>query len=174
MVVPLSPPLSRQLVSGLCAGDAVVLTGPVLLIRCGRGADEEPTGGWPAETVEGGVCCLVDAPGTAGPGGWQVARIDEVAADRLVRALLATGARGVIAVGQCPATASYAFRKYAGVFFAVGPDWLAAIGHALPPDWRESRRLVAVLELNHAALTVAHDTQGRSVWDIESLRGGLG
>jgi tartrate dehydratase beta subunit/fumarate hydratase class I family protein len=173
MVVPLSPPLARQRVSGLCAGDEVVLTGSILLLRCDQDADDTLAGDWPAETVEGGVCCLIEPLAVAG---WQVARIDQPPVDRAVRALLATGARGVIATGRCLATASYAFRKYGGVFFLVAPDWLAATGQPLPPGHRHGeppRCLVAVLELNQARLTVAHDTQGRSIWEDRPPGGGL-
>jgi tartrate dehydratase beta subunit/fumarate hydratase class I family protein len=177
MVVPLSAPLSRQLVSGLCAGDEVVLSGPVLLVRCDHDADDEPAGGWPAETVDGGICCLLMLPAAAGSGGWQVARIDDASVDRAVRALLATGARGVIAAGRCLATTSYAFRKYGGVFFAVGPDWLAETKWSPLPlgsQVGQTRHVIAVVEVDRAPLTVAHDARGRSVWERGPRRGGLG
>jgi hypothetical protein len=173
MVVPLSPPLSRQLVSGLCAGDEVVLSGPVLLLRCDQDAADAPPTGWSAESVEGGVCCLV-ASDAVSPDRWRVARIDESPVDQAARGLLATGARGVIAAGHCLATASYAFRKYGGVFFAVDPDWLVTTGPIPPREAGAPRRLVAVVELERATLTVAHDTQGRSVWENGPPRGGEG
>jgi tartrate dehydratase beta subunit/fumarate hydratase class I family protein len=152
MVISISSPLSSGVVSRLCAGDEVALTGRVLLLRGG----EEPNGEWPAEVVEGSVCCFV-----ADAGDWVVARIDEVTADRAVRSLLATGARGFIAAGQCLATASYALRKYGGVFFAVDPDWLTTTGAALPKSERPLP-LVTFLEVDQAPLRVAHDTHGRS------------
>lgn len=173
MGTAISVPLSSPVVSRLCAGDEIVLTGRVLLLSCGEAVEVDPGVGWSPETADGGVCCFV----AAGDGGrWQVARIDEPLVDRAVRSLLAAGARGFIAVGQCLATASYALRKYGGLFFAVGPNWLAETGTILPPRPRDGDRpprLVTFVHVDHAALTVAHDAHGRSIEESRSFGGGL-
>src|SRR5829696_2989337 len=167
MHTPISSPLSWRTASGLAAGDEVVFSGRMVLVRCGVAVGDEGSDRWPVEADEGGVCCFVDARENGSDGlVWQVARVDEPLVDRAIRALLAAGTRGLIADGQCMATASYALRKYGGVFFAVRPDWLADIGAFLPPASSRadaSPHVVAVLEVTSAALTVAQDAHGHSV-----------
>jgi tartrate dehydratase beta subunit/fumarate hydratase class I family protein len=153
--------------SGLAAGEEVVLSGRVALVRCDEAVADEGPNRWPVDTVEGGVCCFVEARDDAHDGAvWQVARVDEPPVDRAMRALLAAGTRALIADGRCLATARYALRKYGGVFFAVRSDWLADIGAFLPPVTSRADaapRIVAVLEVAAAALTVAQDAHGHSL-----------
>jgi hypothetical protein len=127
--------------------------------------------------VEGVMCCLVaHGHGAGGSAGWVIDRIDQPAVDRAVCSLLAAGARGVIAAGRCLATTSYALRKYGGLFFAVGSNWLAETGTAPPhvvlADDRRPR-LIGVLDLDRVTLTVTHDTHGRQHAALRSLDGGL-
>lgn len=166
--------------SRLSAGDEVALSGRVVLVSCGEAVGHGLPDRWPTETAEGGVCCFVDACHDGNDGAaWHVARVDQPLVDRTIRALLAAGTRGLIADGQCLATASYALRKYGGVFFAVRPDWLAGIGASLPPvtsGTAPSLRVVAVLNVVAAALTVVQDTHGHSLaeQDQEQQRRVLG
>jgi tartrate dehydratase beta subunit/fumarate hydratase class I family protein len=165
MSIPLAAPLSPQAVARLRAGDAVSLSGPLLLLNLR--ASEGATAGaeWLTADGEGSVCCLALRPADPAPlPAWAVARIDDPSVDRVACALLSAGARGLVCGGRCLATTSYALRKYGGVHFRVPPDWLALCGVApLASSPVDPRSPVFRVTVEQAGLVVAQDAQGRQV-----------
>jgi tartrate dehydratase beta subunit/fumarate hydratase class I family protein len=168
MTILLSTSLSKQVAVELCAGDKVALSGPLLVLNLPRATPDAPVETWlpmaPA-AGEGWVCCLAVAPVDVAPRAWLVAHFDEPKADRVACALLAAGSRGLVCRGRCPATTSYALRKYGGVCFGVSERWL------LDRGVRESFIAVAtadpgsavLIRVQEAELMVSHDAHGRQV-----------
>jgi tartrate dehydratase beta subunit/fumarate hydratase class I family protein len=168
MVILLSAPLSRQAVADLRAGDAVALSGSILVLNLETAAPGVPIDAWlptACNVGEGWVCCLAVAPVDVAPRPWSVARFDESAADRVACALLAAGSRGLVCRGRCPATTSYALRKYGGVCFGASAHWPEAgdIQNAAIANTRDDRRSAIVLTIQGARLVVTHDVHGRQV-----------
>jgi hypothetical protein len=166
MAIPLSAPLSGEAVAGLRAGDTVALTGPILVLNLRTATPEAPLDSWfaPARSAGvGWVCCIALAP--AGNGSrhhWSIARIDEAGADRVACALLAAGSRGLVCRGRCPATTSYALRKYGGVCFAAAEHW-PGFDNLSPAATTDTSGSFVSVTIQAAPLVVTHDAHGRQV-----------
>lgn len=160
-----STPLTKHDVMALRAGDSIFLRGDILIVEVPDGLENVQTTSVSPEIQEGSVCCLVNTRASEESGiSCSVARVDEPGADRYVRLLLSRGARAVVGSGYCLATASYALRKYGGLFIAVEPDWIEQYVPLLGNILSEARSSGAlrVLHVEQAHLTVAHDAHGRT------------
>jgi tartrate dehydratase beta subunit/fumarate hydratase class I family protein len=168
MAILLSVPLSKQAVADLRAGDAVTLSGPILVLNLQAVATDAAVDAWLSTgrgADEGWVCCIATAPVVLGSRAWTVARIDEPDADRVACALLAAGSRGLVCRGRCLATTSYALRKYGGVCFRAPENWLEARNFraATEASGIDGRVFSAHVVTQGDGLVVAHDAQGRQV-----------
>jgi tartrate dehydratase beta subunit/fumarate hydratase class I family protein len=169
-----STPLTRRDVVALRAGDLMLLSGNILIVEVLDVHDPAMMNDLGSDLEEGSVCCLVTTQSTDETGSsCIVARVDEPVADRYVRQLLSRGARVVVGAGHCLATASYALRKYGGLFVAVEPDWIDGYVPFLGNNLSDGRSFGAlrVLNVELAHLTVAHDAHGRT-HAARSMRGG--
>lgn len=176
MRIPISPPVVRQLVAGLRAGDAIVLTATIHLVPVDGAFGNGQFDAWLMDggVAEGGAYCFASPrAGTTGDAGWEMAAIGQPPVDHAACLLLAAGARVFIARGHCPATVSYALRKYQGLYCAVAPDWLEQFG-LLPlrrGDAPEpTRPAVLTFPVDQMPLTLTHDAYGRSVAAPSSVR----
>src|SRR5262249_37690250 len=160
-------PLSPQAIAGLRAGDAISLSGPVVVLNLRATEGATPGADWLTADGEGSVCCLALRPADPVPlPAWALARLDDPSVDRVACALVSAGARGLVCGGRCLATTSYALRKYGGVHFRVPLDWFARCGVHFPVSATvDPRSSVFRVAVEHAGLVVAHDAQGRQVGD---------
>lgn len=167
MAIPLSAPLSAETIAELRAGDAVALTGQILVLNLCSNAPGASMDAWVASTrpaSDGWICCIALSPCSGSPSHrWTVARIDEPEADRVACAVLAAGSRGLVCRGRCLPQASYAVRKYGGVCLGAagsGFDQRVLGGIATAPVVTEIESFTFVT-LHHTDLVVTHDAQGR-------------
>jgi|SRR5579884_2576092 len=169
MRTSISSPFPCELTERLRAGDEIALSATVHVVPVDVAAVDGALAAGLAYRggVDGRVYCFAGPRNLAdGDAGWIVAAMDEPAVDRATCALLAAGAQAFIARGPCPATVSYALRKYRGLYFAVGPDWLQQLRVVFPQGGNApvaARPVLTTFPVDRVPLIVTHDAHGRSV-----------